>query len=292
MKILAVALLLLAPAAGSAQDFYGTRPLGMGGAFRAIATGNDAIELNPAGMSLFRHYSIEAHYLGTPKWRAEDGPYEHVIHASVVDNQTQQFATGLAYTRIERGDSKQGNRVDLAFSFPLSDNLLLGLDVYYLNFESDPKDRYLDAVTVDVGMLLRTDFGLSLGVVGYALTNPADYQEHPLSMAAAVAYSPFRSLVIGFDWFINFQRPKDLTDLAGAKETAFGYHFGAEYLVLGQMTIRAGYWIDKARPGESEQYWSAGLGWVSETLAIDAGYRGSIHHGYDGTFGVAVRMFQ
>mgnify|MGYP000424570218 CR=1 FL=1 len=292
MRILACIFAMLWPAAGLAQDFYGTRPLGMGGAFRAIATGNDAIELNCAGMSLFRHYSIEAHYIGTPHWRSEDGPFEHVIHASVVDNQTQPFATGLAYTRIERGDSKQGNRVDLAFSVPIAENFLLGFDVYYLNFESDPNDRYLDSVTVDVGMLLRTDFGLSLGVVGYALTNPADYLEHPLSMAAAVAYSPFRSLVIGFDWLINFQRPKDIANPSGEKETAFGYHFGVEYLALGQLTIRAGYWIDKARPGESDQFWSVGLGWVSQTFAIDAGYRGSIYHAHDGTFAVALRMFQ
>jgi opacity protein-like surface antigen len=291
MRPTLIALLLLAVCVpANADDFMGTRPLGMGGAHRAIVTGNDSILLNPAGMSLFRRYSFEAQYLFTPE-KGEDGPAEHVFHASVIDNQLAAFATGLAYTRVQRKDHKKGNRYDMAFSLPLSGNLLIGTDVKYLNFDRDNQEDAIDAVTFDLGVLVRTDFGLNLGVVGYNLTNTADYLEHPVSMAAAAMYSPFRTLEIAFDWFINFQRPKDPTDPVGEKETGYSYHFGVEYLLMGQFTLRAGYAYDQAQPGDDDHLWAAGIGYVTQRFAFDFGYRGSFSNSWKSTFGFCMRLF-
>lgn len=284
-------ILAIAPSAW-AWDFIGTRPLGMGGAHRAIVTGNDSIFLNPAGMSLFKRYAFEVQYLVRPEWVADGSGAEHIFNASVVDNQLAPFATGLAYTRIERGDSKKGNRYDLAFSYDLTQNLMIGTTVKYLNFDSNGKKNAIDAVTVDVGLLMRFDFGLHLGVVGYNLTNTADYLEHPVSMAAAVMYSPFRALEISFDWFINFQKPADPLEPVGEKQTAYSYHFGVEYLLFGQLLVRAGYMIDQANAyNDDEQFWTVGAGYVSTTIAIDFGYQGSVFHTWNNTFGVSVRLF-
>lgn len=288
--IIPVFLLLAVCLPASADDFLATRPLGMGGAHRAIVTGNDSIMLNPAGMSLFRRYSFEAQYLFTPEM-GEDGPAEHVFHASVIDNQMAEFATGLAYTRVRRGDDKHGNRYDLAFSLPLSQNLLIGTDIKYLNYDRNKKEDATDVVTVDLGVLVRTDFGLNLGVVGYNLTNTADYLEHPVSMAAAVMYSPFRTLEIAFDWFINFQKPKDLADPVGEKETGYSYHFGIEYLLIGQFTLRAGYVYDQAQPGVDDHLWAGGVGYVTQQVAFDFGYSGSFNNSWKKTFGFCIRLF-
>jgi len=274
-----------------ADDFVGTRPLGMGGAHRAIVTGNDAIVLNPAGMSLFKRYSFEAQYLLATKFDSEDGPDQHIFHISVVDNQIQYFATGMAYTRVERGDDKAGNRYDMAFSVPLSEGLLIGTDIKYLDFERKDKAD-VNAVSVDVGVLLRTSFGLHLAVVGYNLTNTGDYLEHPISMSAAMMYSPFRTLELSFDWFINFQKPTDIDEPTSDKETGYSYAFGAEYLLLGQITMRGGYLIDKSRPGGDDQYWSVGIGYVTQRFAFEFGYRGSVNHtSWGNNFGFAVRLF-
>jgi len=284
-----VVLIFCAPCL--AEDFVGTRPLGMGGAHRAIVTGNDAIFMNPAGMSLFRRYSLEAQYLLVPKFGSKEGPEEHVAHISVVDSQLQYFATGLAYTRVQRGDDKTGNRYDLAFSVPLTEGLLIGADIKYLDF--DRKDRSgVDAVTGDLGILLQTTIGLHVAVVGYNLTNTADYVEHPVSMAAALMYSPFRSLELSFDWFINFQKLEDIEDPTGAKKTGYAYAFGVEYLLMGQVTIRAGYLIDQSRPTGNDQFWSVGVGYVSRSFAFDFGYRGSVNHtDWGNRFGFGVRVF-
>jgi hypothetical protein len=242
-------------------------------------------------MSLFRRYSFEIQYLFSPEYGVDGGPQEHIFHASVVDNQLQQFATGLGYTRIEREDAKSGNRYDLAFSIPLSEALLAGANFKYLNFDRGETEDAINAVSVDVGLLMRTGFGLALGVTGYNLTNPADYLEHPISMAVALMYSPFRSLELAFDWFINFQRPVNATEPLGEKETGYRFHFGAEYLLMGQFTVRAGYLIDQAAPGDEEQFWSVGAGYVTQRFAFDFGYRGSTENTSSGVFGFGIRLF-
>ncbi len=286
-----VILSLIVSLPAAADDFMGTRPLGMCGAHRAVVTGNDAIVLNPAGMSLFRRYSFEGQYLLATKFDSEDGPDQHVFHVSVVDNKIQYFATGMAYTRVERGDDKAGNRYDMAFSVPLTEGLMIGTDIKYLDFDRKDKAN-VDAVSVDVGILLRTSVGLHLAVVGYNLTNTADYLEHPISMSAALMYSPFRTLELSFDWFINFQKPTDIEEPAGAKETGYSYAFGVEYLLLGQITLRGGYLIDKSRPSGDDQYWSAGIGYVTQRFAFDFGYRGSVNHtSWGNNFGFGVRLF-
>ena len=292
MKQITLVFLVLAVClSASADDFMGARPLGMGGAHRAIVTGNDSIVLNPAGMSLFRRYSFEAQYIFMPEM-GEGGPAEHVFHASVIDNQLAAFATGLAYTRVQRGDNKEGNRYDMAFSLPLSQNLMIGTDIKYLNYNRNKKKDVTDAVTVDLGVLVRTDFGLNLGVVGYNLTNTADYLDHPISMAAAVMYSPFRTLEIAFDWFINFQRPKNPLDPVNSeKETGYSYHFGIEYLLMGQFTLRAGYVYDQAQPGDDDHLWATGIGYVTQRFAFDFGYRGSVSDSWKNTFGFCIRLF-
>jgi len=290
------ALLVLVPClaapAQAADDLQLTRPLGMGEAYRAVASSNDAIFLNPAGLSLFKRYAFDIQYLVTPDHGRKDGPEEHIFTTSVLDNQLGPFATGVAYTRVQRtGDTKHGNRYDLAFAFPLGDMFHLGLDVKYLNFDRKGREDAVNAVSVDVGALLVLPMGFSLGVVGYNLTNTGDYLEHPMSMAAAVAWSPFRSLVIAFDWYANFQRLVDPEDMVGPKEQGYRYAVGAEYLLFGEVVVRGGYQYDDASPFGAEHWYSFGLGYVSEAFALDAGYRGPVSHAWGGTVGVSVRLF-
>ncbi len=282
-------LLSFSSPASAWDDFLGVRPMGMGGAHSAVVTGNDAIFLNPAGMALFRRYSFETQYLLTPEFGIEGGPMEHVFNVSVVDNQITPVATGISYTRIERDDSKRGNRYDMAFGYALGQNLMIGTNVKYLNYEREGRED-LDAVTMDFGMLMRFDFGVTIGLVGYNLTNTGDYLEHPISMAAAVSFSPFRTLSIAFDWMINFQKPDEAADALGEKGTGYAYRFGAEYLLMDQLLLRAGAVIDQTRP-ENDQYgWSAGIGYITKTFGIGFSYQQSFEHSWDGTFGVGLRL--
>jgi hypothetical protein len=284
-------LLLTAPAL-AADDMQLTRPMGMGEAYRAVANGSDTLFLNPAGLSLYKRYAFDIQYLITPDYLEKNGPEEHIFSATVLDNQLGPFATGVAYTRVQRtGDTKHGNRYDTAFAFPIGDMIHLGIDIKYLNFDRKGREDAVDAVTVDVGALVVLPMGFSLGVVGYNLTNTGDYLEHPISMAAAVAWSPFRSLVLAFDWYGNFQRLADPEDMVGKKDLGYRFCVGAEYLVFGELVIRAGYQYDDATPYGAEHWYSFGAGYVTESFGVDLGYRGPASHGWGGTAGISVRLF-
>jgi opacity protein-like surface antigen len=297
-RYVVIALVFCISVGARAEDFIGTRPLGMGNAYRAIVTGNDAIYLNPAGMASQKSYSIEVEYLITPKFGskatptspkfgATDGPTEHVINASVIDNSiSQYFATGVAYTRVQRGKEKTGNRIDVAFGFPLSSGLFLGLDAVYLDFGK----KNVNAITVNVGALFRTTFGLSLGVVGYNLTNTADYLEHPISMGAAVMFSPFRTLELAFDFLVNFQKPVDPLRPSADRSVGYSYNVGIEYLLLEQLVVRGGYSYDQTSPYSDAHMVAAGLGYVSQVLTIDFGYRGSPSRNFGHVFGITLRF--
>jgi hypothetical protein len=274
-----------------AADFYGTRPLGMGGAHRSIVTGNDAIYLNPAGMSLYRHFSTEGFYSFSPSWGSANGPEQHLFNVSAVDNQMNPYSSGFAYTRFSRGDLKEGNRFDLAFAGAFSDSLFVGTNIKYINFHRNDGASHIKAVTADLGLLVHFDFGLNLGLVGYNLTNTADYLEHPVSMAAAISYSPFMTLVFAFDWCINFQYPVDPAAPLGDKKSTYSFHFGAEYL-LGHMTVRAGFALDNTTLLlQDEKYWSVGLAYVTKQYAFDLGYQGSLNSEWNNTFSAQLRLF-
>ncbi len=293
-------VLILVSLGAQADDFIGTRPLGMSNAYRAVVTGNDAIFLNPAGMALFKAYSIEAEYLITPKFGspaqpsakfgATNGPTEHVIQASVIDNSSSQyFATGTAYTRVQRGDDKTGNRFDLAFAVPISDKLLIGLDTTYLDFDEFDKHN-LNAVTVSLGALVRTSIGLSVGVVGYNLTNTADYLEHPISMGTAVMFSPFRTLELAFDWLINFQKPADPLQPSAHHHVGYSYNVGLEYLLFDLLALRGGYSYDQTSPYGNASLVGAGIGYVSRVVTVDLGYRGSPSRDFGYVLGITLRF--
>ena len=296
-----MALVLCISVGARAEDFIGTRPLGMGNAYRAIVTGNDAIFLNPAGMAALTSYSLEAEYLITPKFGSKatpsakfgttDGPTDHVIQASAIDNSIAQiFATGIAYTRVQRGNDKSGNRYDLAFAVPLSSKLFIGLDTTYLDFNEFGKKNAVRAITLSVGALVRTSFGLSVGVVGYNLTNTADYLEHPISMGAAVMFAPFRTLELAFDFLVNFQKPVDPLQPSADQRVGYSYNVGIEYLLVDQLVVRGGYSYDQTSPYGNAHMVAAGLGYVSSALTIDFGYRGSPSRNFGHVFGITLRF--
>ncbi len=291
MKRIFSFLLLFAPLpAAQAAEFWSTRNLGMGNAGRAMASGNAAIYLNPAGLSSLKQYAFAGNYFYSSALPVLSGVKEHLFNVSVMDSQTQALGVGFAYGRLERGDTEDGNRYDLAFALPLSGKVLLGLDVKYLDFDRSDGRRDLDAVSGDVGLLLKTDLGLSIGVVGYNLTNPSDYLEYPISLGAGAAYAlgPFAASV---DWVMSFQKPRDPTALRGETEQGHSARVGLEYLAAGQIALRAGYMYEGTLPGDALSWWSVGLGYVSPVLALDLGFRGSFENTSLNTFGVELRLF-
>src|SRR5438128_3674658 len=69
------------------------RATAMGGAHSAIATSNDALTVNPAGLSQIRRYHLEVDGVTDPRFPAQG------LMISIVDTASSPVGTGLLFSR-------------------------------------------------------------------------------------------------------------------------------------------------------------------------------------------------
>ena len=286
----------LSSTSASAQDFVGARAMGLGESYRAIATGNDAIYFNPAGLPLLKRYSVEGSYLLS----LEDE--RHVGDVSIVDSKTNPLAVGLAYTFLGAELTRRqtiGHTATLGMAYPIFERLLsVGVGLKYKNVSDAVAGNYLNAVTADVGAISQIPGGISLAAVGYNLmpirTNPSSFVPVSAGFAAALDLGPLSALLFGgqpgfglvqtaagvpaqtgwgnlrgpldgltlsFDWLLNFET------LQGTKSRLSG---GLEWLVAEVVPVRLGYVWNEAT---DDHRVSVGLGVVVPYFGLDVAYQ-------------------
>jgi hypothetical protein len=293
-----------------AQDFVGVRALSMGEAYRSIATGNDAIYFNPAGLPTLKRYSIETHY------QLSLASEQHQLDATVVDSKTSAFALGLGYTFEGAEFTKRAtleHKATLAAAYPIfGDVLSIGAGFKYVNVSDAFAGNYLNALSADLGMLSILPGGLSFAAVGYNLV-PIQSARAPISAAFSATLDfgplsgwlfggglqlgevqtaagvtknvlgtstgPLQDLTLSVDWFVDF---------ATIYGTQSRISSGLEYLVGSSFPLRAGYiWDQKTK----DHIVSAGVGFISSYFGLDVGYRQSFTRADIGTFAVALKFF-
>ncbi len=118
-------LLFVLPLGASAQtlvpglrDLSGTRALGMGNAYRAMGSGNEALFLNPAALAGYSRYELDVFGLF-------ETPYDHhAVQVSLVDSNAAAdpevpLVGGVAYTNFAAGtesDRRGGSVVTLGLA--------------------------------------------------------------------------------------------------------------------------------------------------------------------------------
>jgi len=270
-----VILVVLVPAVLRAQELRGTRPLGMGHAYRSISTGNESIYYNPAGITAIPRYSPEFHYAFNPD-RAL-----HEFDLSLVDSLTNAVGVGLGYnfSNREPGDETvRGHRATVAISYPIVHGMFhLGTSFKYLNIAHALTGTFVNALTADAGLMLTPGLGLSFAVVGYNVI-PITTSEAPLSMAVAASWG-ISGLTLAFDWVLDFE---------SSWPPAMAYHAGAEYFLLDMFPLRIGYENDQVH---DESAISFGLGFQMGWFGIDLGYQQHLERFDDRTVGVSLKFF-
>lgn len=255
--ILAVFLLAASPARAydppTTGDLFGTRSLSMGNAFRSVASSNEALFLNPAGMGMGRRYEIDGTYGFSP------GSRLRLLHASIVDSKTSGVGVGIGYTHLQGNGEvldSSGSLVHLGFGIPLASRVAMGFTFKYLGF-SAPEDT--NSITADVGLLVRPVQALSIGLVTYNV----------IDVASGLA--PFRAgggISLGTDTFLRLA-----ADVVFAMEEddplGTTYHAGGEILLDDSIPIRLGF---ERRAGENRNFVTGGIGLVSEVAGIEAAY--------------------
>ncbi len=252
---LCVSTTSLAQPAEDLRDVMSARAFGMGGAYRALGLGGDAMMGNPAAMVLFPSYRLE----GTGGWDLEKK--EGQLGVSVIDAATSRLGMGLDYhwVSVGRGGARASAHLSsLGVGLPVNEMLMLGATVRYLRMSG--QSRFANSVTGDAGIILRLTQSL---MAGFSAHNLVDTGNEELTRY----YSAHVGVMNGLLTLAGDVRADFTTNDA----TTFTYHGGMEY-ILGQVfPFRAGYTYDGFT--RTSQV-STGLGFMSEGGGgIDVAYR-------------------
>jgi hypothetical protein len=252
---LSVSTSALAQPAEDLRDVMSARAYGMGGAYRALGLGTEAVLGNPAAMALFPSYRVEA----TGAW--DVGQKEGLMGITVVDAATSRLAMGVDYhwVSLGRGGARSSAHLSsLGVGLPLNQVIMLGAVARYLRLSG--QSRYANSVTVDTGLLLRLSPSFVAGVSAHNLID-TDNEELTRYFTGHVGVLTGQLTVAG-----------DVrADLITNDKTTLTYSGGLEYLLGQLLPLRAGYTYDGF--AQISQL-STGIGFLTQAGGgVDLAYR-------------------
>lgn len=237
------------------RDVMSARAYGMGGAYRALGLGTEAIMGNPAAMVLFPSYRVEA----TGGW--DVAQKEGLLGVSIIDAATSRLGMGIDYhwVSVGRGGARTSAHLSsLGVGLPISQVLLIGATARYLRLSGE--SRYANSVTGDAGLLVRPSPAFSAGVSAHNLID-TDHEELTRYFSAHMGFLS-GPLAVAADVRADFE-----TD----NRSTYTYSGGVEYITGQVLPLRAGYTYDGFTKASRL---SAGVGFLTEGGGgIDLGYR-------------------
>ncbi len=278
IRILSHAAALLVAAAAAADppptgipDLAGPRSLALGASI-GLATGNEALLVNPAAMGSQRRYAVET--LGVLDRRGADtsGGW---FGGSVIDSISSPVTAGFGYLRAQKG-AFTGNLWTLALSGPIADRFHVGVSGKAFSLKGP---EGVTAVTADAGIFWQVADLLSLGAAGYNLVPIGTDAVAPRGYGAGLAIGSAQVAQVTADWRADQDR---------LGKTANRYAAGGEVLLGKLVAVRAGYTRDEVLDTD---WWSAGLGLASRSgVALDLAYRQSLDEGSTRTLAASLKL--
>jgi hypothetical protein len=280
---LALLLLLLATAARAdhlvtdpGAPFPGfidmPRSTAMGGAQAAIATSNDALLVNPAGLPQNHRYHFELDGADDVHFPAQG------VTASIVDSASGPAATGLLFNRWGSGQPAgrgEGWNAGLAYAGQTSPTLFLGGITKYLRYHTP--GGLVSKFVEDVGILSRPGaFSWALVVQNLSFDKVPLF---PMTGTAAVAWGSDASWHLAFDYKVDF------SDSSNLKQTGA---LGGEVLVDDGIVLRGGL----RRDFTADIFWvSAGIGFLTSGGGLQLAWRRRVTGPFDQIFEAGITLF-
>jgi hypothetical protein len=246
------------------RDMMSSRNIAMGGAYEALGYGAETIGGNPAALSLYKRYQIEA----TGSW---DIPQGYGFGSLGIADSTNPLAAGVSYHFATFGGAKRSyaHITTLALAYALGELIHLGFTTrsYVLVGDSN-----LNAISINAGVIAKPVSFMTLGFSGHNLigvynTNVSRY------FVASIGFQIAGQLTPAFDLRMDFNQVNP----------RLAYHGGIEWLIAETFPIRIGYQYDGIA---NHQYLSGGIGWFSSGSGIDFAYR----HELGGTEGRMISL--
>jgi hypothetical protein len=223
------------------------RATAMGGAGAAIATGNEALTVNPAGISQQRRYHAEIDGLYDGHFPAQ------ALMVSIADTTSASVGTGFLWSRWGSGQPDgrgEGWYGAFAYSYALAGKYFIGGETKYYRFATP--DGLVRQFAQDVGILARKG-NFAYGAVVQNLSTSA-VPAFPVTASAGIAWGS------DTDWHIAFDYKADLSDTNNVKHRGSG---GVELLVGDSIALRGGATWDAT----NDVWWvSGGVGLLTDKL--------------------------
>jgi len=228
----------------------------------------------------------------------EQGANLHMAGGAIVDSVTSStIGAGLALNYLRANEQRtdfESWDARLALAGNIKDVFFIGASGRYLRVENDlergnrgPNGRpalpssgsqQLDGLTFDAGAGLRFAQIVSIGVVGYNLSNPGSVYA-PLALGSGVGLTLFEMLLIEADVVLDFTSHDEIgTDIQAC----------AELFLAGRVPLRVGYAYDVYYNINTI---AAGIGYVDPAFGIDIGFQKDLTDSGRFALSLGIRIF-
>ncbi len=274
--VVAIAALVSLPAlAATNDDLVGARPMGMGGAFVAVADDPTAVYWNPAGLAQLSAGQITTMYAN--KFGIQ-GYNFMLLNGALPVKEDKAIGFGVIQEGVPLEEENNGIimtnnfgertiSLSAAARFP---RFSVGTTIKHVAISSGVSDvaspSWFDG---DLGILSRPFEELSVGFIAKnLLSTKTDGERLTSSYRGGVAYYGIKDVVLAADLSVE-------EDPANHDKKLIKYHLGGEYRIFDLVTLRGGY---------DYKYLTAGLGLNKDRFSIDYAYQ---DHEANGTHRVA-----
>ncbi|XXF79487.1 hypothetical protein P2318_06960 [Myxococcaceae bacterium GXIMD 01537] len=241
------------PRAEDLRNLTTARVYGMGGAYRALGQGTEAVLGNPAAIALYKSYRVEL----TGAWDVNQK--DALAGATLMDANTSALAAGLDYHLVSLGRGAARTTAHLgtlAFALPLSESIFIGASGHYL-MQRGPREA--DATTMDAGVLVRLGGAFTVGFSGHNLIDTSNPE-----------FTRYYSGHLGYSTGLLTAAADVRADFVTRSETTFTYNGGLEYILGESIPVRVGYTYDGFTEGSKL---GLGFGLMGQGGGIDFAYQ-------------------
>jgi len=253
------------------------RAAAMGGAHAAVATGNDALLTNPAGISQLRRYHLQLDGMLDTRFPAR------AFNISILDTTTAAFGTGFLYSNWSSG--RENGRANgwmgvFAYSYQVG-SVFVGGATRYMHFdvpdsESAPEGK-VHTWLQDLGLLVRRGNFSWAAVVQNIGTKALPL--FPLTATAGMSVGSDASSHLAFDYKADLHDSNDVKHRLAA---------GYETLFDGTFPVRLGGTYDAS----SKDWWiSAGVGILTQSFGFQLVWRRKLTGELDQFFQAGITLY-
>lgn len=302
VSIAATGLLLLSsrvaradPSSTTIDQGYGTgevphpRSVAMGNAQEAWGGSTSALYVNPANLTAYRVYHLEAIAAFDPQARRQ------TYGGAIADSSTSKLAGGFAgtWSRMDPdGIDRAWTDLRLGLAYPFGEHVSFGVTGRYLRVnqaiaagplgasrasDGTPGEPFFNQFTFDAGMGIQVNDQVRIGLTGKNLTATGSAIA-PIITAGGVGWSN-QTVTVEADAAVDYNT------YGSARFAAMA---GGEYLAADRFPLRIGYRYDD---GQKVHRVGIGGGYVEKKFSLELGVGQDIADRPATTISVGLRIF-